>query len=116
MVCKVATKLLLLLFLACYANITLFSHIHVMDGVVIVHSHFYLKGHLDEGNQSPHSEEEIEFINAIGKVVAEAQSLVHVAISNIAIEIHPHFAELLVSIAAATMCALPLLRAPPRTL
>ncbi|MFR9564916.1 MAG: hypothetical protein SNG14_05235 [Rikenellaceae bacterium] len=42
--------LLLLLFSAYYINITLFTHYHVVDGVTIVHSHFYSEGHGEEGD------------------------------------------------------------------
>ncbi|MCL2414986.1 MAG: hypothetical protein FWC94_07065 [Bacteroidales bacterium] len=36
---------LLLLFVAFYANITFFTHIHIIDGVKIAHSHFHNKCH-----------------------------------------------------------------------
>jgi hypothetical protein len=40
----------LLLFLGCYSGITLFYHVHLVNGQLVAHSHFY-KG--EAGNRKP---------------------------------------------------------------
>lgn len=111
----VVAKITLLLLLACYANITLFSHAHVVDGVVMVHSHLYTTGHTDAATQSHSSEQEIEFINAIGNFTVEVQSF-FTSLIEVAIKTLPRVPKqiLVVSLTTAICCALPLLRAPPR--
>jgi len=65
---------LLLLFVAFYANSTLFTHIHIIDGVKVAHSHFHNKCHSNscdhyygsDSNKPPlsggHSHEELILI------------------------------------------------------
>jgi len=50
---------LLALFVAYYANITLFYHCHVINGVTIVHSHFPM----GEKGTTPHSTNELALIS-----------------------------------------------------
>ena len=45
---------LLVLFLSYYGSITFFSHYHVVNGVTIVHSHFFC-GHTDSDGQAGHT-------------------------------------------------------------
>ena len=42
-----AASLMLLLFTAYYANVTLFCHTHIVNGVTLVHSHFHNQHHHD---------------------------------------------------------------------
>ncbi|MDY4044061.1 MAG: hypothetical protein SOY65_09700 [Marinifilaceae bacterium] len=39
---------LLVLFLGYYGNITFFTHVHVVSGKIIIHSHFYWDGEEDD--------------------------------------------------------------------
>ena len=41
---KIIRYFFLLLFLAYYASVTLFTHTHIIDGITIVHSHPYKSG------------------------------------------------------------------------
>jgi len=43
---------LLLLFVAFYANISFFPHVHIIDGKKIVHSHFHNKCHTNTCNHN----------------------------------------------------------------
>ncbi len=110
---RVVAKSLLLLFLTCYANITLFSHTHVVDGVVILHSHFYIAGHNSNAAESQHGEGELQFINVISHFYAEAQSLFNLAIEIAITSVATYSREVTIPILIVASFALPLLRAPP---
>ena len=80
---------LLFLFAMFFAKTTLFLHVHIVDGVAVVHSHFHFGGcHLDcscggpENNEEhsacscsghEHTHDEIDLIN----VLSEFQVLAH---------------------------------------
>ncbi|MFI3266837.1 MAG: hypothetical protein R3Y15_06740 [Rikenellaceae bacterium] len=49
--------ILLAIFIASYANSTMFNHEHVIDGATIVHSHFYGAHHTDSDDGGHASEE-----------------------------------------------------------
>lgn len=51
---KMIHLFLLVLFLNYYGSITFFSHYHVVNGVTIVHSHFFC-GHTDTDGQANHA-------------------------------------------------------------
>ena len=42
---KIAALFFVVLFMSYYANVTLFSHIHHMRGVTIIHSHIHAESH-----------------------------------------------------------------------
>lgn len=65
---------LLLLFCAYYANVTLFSHYHIVDGVTIVHSHFYSDDHTSSPDNNSHTKSEITLIKAISNYTVELQN------------------------------------------
>lgn len=59
---KTLSILLLILFLGYYGSITFFTHVHIIDGVTIVHSHPY---HSLNGNNQPinkHTNKELQVI------------------------------------------------------
>lgn len=64
-----------LLFVACYANATLFMHTHVIDGEEIAHSHFYIdldqEDHGQDQGQSSHShdKEQAELICYLNQIL-----------------------------------------------
>lgn len=49
-----AASLMLLLFVGYYANVTLFCHTHIVNGVTLVHSHFHSENHhsTDDGGHT----------------------------------------------------------------
>ena len=51
---KLIHLFLLALFLSYYGSITFFSHYHVVNGVTIVHSHFFC-GHADADGKANHT-------------------------------------------------------------
>lgn len=51
---KLIHLFLLALFLSYYGSITFFSHYHVVNGVTIVHSHFFC-GHTDANGEADHT-------------------------------------------------------------
>lgn len=53
---------LMVIFALYYANICFFYHGHIINGVTIVHSHFYGKGHVQTGT---HSVSELTLISAL---------------------------------------------------
>ncbi len=62
--------LLLVLFIGYYSGISLFGHIHIVGGHVIVHSHFY-KTTADSSNSATnhsHQESDFELIQSFNKV------------------------------------------------
>ena len=54
--------ILVTIFAHYYANVTLFYHGHVINGVTIVHSHFHGKDHAQNGT---HTESEVTLISAL---------------------------------------------------
>jgi len=64
---KIINILLLAIFLCYFASVTLFYHCHTIDGVTIVHSHFYIshsdgQGNTDNTANHKHSAAEISLI------------------------------------------------------
>lgn len=61
--------MLLILFTGYYITITFYSHAHIINGVTIVHSHFYLNGDVDSSAANPvnhqHSAAELTLISII---------------------------------------------------
>ena len=55
---------MLLLFVAYYGNATLFYHTHIINGVVIVHSHMHNNHHHDSSD-GEHSASQITLISAL---------------------------------------------------
>lgn len=55
---------MLLLFVAYYGNATLFYHTHIINGVVIVHSHMHNNHHHDSSDGG-HSASQITLISAL---------------------------------------------------
>lgn len=63
---------LLFIFASYFANISLFSHYHVVDGVTIVHSHFHGGDHTkNPADQSTHTKSELTFIKILSIYYAE---------------------------------------------
>lgn len=64
-----------LLFVACYANATLFVHTHIIDGQVITHSHIYTSGHADsdcsdtQDDDMAHAPEQVALISFLNHLV-----------------------------------------------
>lgn len=57
----------------CYAgSVSLFTHTHLINGVTIVHSHPYPKGHTSD--PAAHSESEIQLISVIGTYLSVAEN------------------------------------------
>ncbi|MFI3289385.1 MAG: hypothetical protein R3Y66_04520 [Rikenellaceae bacterium] len=104
---------LLFIFAAYFINISLFSHYHIVDGVTIVHSHFYSGDHADNPDSSTaHSENEITLIQAISNFLVESPSdpfILRVAYTNVEI----HFIESNERILSVASYSHPPLRAPP---
>lgn len=58
---QVIAASLLVLFALFYADITMFQHTHIINGITIVHSHFHTKAH-EQTPTGGHTETEITFI------------------------------------------------------
>lgn len=86
---RFVTGLLLLLFSLYYINITLFTHYHIVNGVAVVHSHFFTGDHGEQGTsssssseQSAHTQGELSLIKTLSIYLAELQTpLISVAIA-----------------------------------
>jgi hypothetical protein len=54
---KIVSLLFVALFMSFYANISLFTHTHVINGATIIHSHFHKETHHDtqSGGHTEHS-------------------------------------------------------------
>ena len=59
---KMVVILLLINFLGYYGSIAFFSHVHVVDGVTIVHSHPYKPVNKNNLPDNPHSNKELKVI------------------------------------------------------
>jgi len=59
---KLLSFTILGLFFAFYGSMTMFMHIHVVNGVTIVHSHFYLSDNTPADNQTSHQHSSSELI------------------------------------------------------
>lgn len=98
--------LLLTLFVVFKTSVTMFTHIHIVDGVIIVHSHPYADEH------HTHSVEQIISIAQ----VASTQVLEPHAECNITVDCHVLHGEstvFVLSSAQTTDVCRPSLRAPP---
>ena len=62
---KTVGILLLICFLGYYGSITFFSHVHVVDGVTIVHSHPYKSVNGNSRPYSQHSNKELQVIQLL---------------------------------------------------
>ncbi|MGM9704830.1 MAG: hypothetical protein ACI3YB_02410 [Prevotella sp.] len=104
---RISVSLMLLtLFLVFKTGITMFTHIHIVDGVVVVHSHPYSDEH------HTHSVEQIISIAQIATV----QAMEPVNVCDIAVKWHTahHYEYHVPAIHAQTLSVcFPSLRAPP---
>ncbi len=64
----------MLLFAAYYANITLFTHYHVVDGVTIVHSHIHGEDHTSEQGSASDMANHLTLIQMLSNYLAELQN------------------------------------------
>ncbi len=67
------TGILLLIFSAYYINSTMFYHQHIVDGNVIIHSHFHSDIHTDSSENGGHDLEIAKLIAVLGNIVALQQ-------------------------------------------
>ena len=67
---KLIHLFLLALFLSYYGSITFFSHYHVVNGVTIVHSHFFC-GHADADGKDDASGEDADADPVIAETLME---------------------------------------------
>ena len=65
-------SILLVLFVSYYANITFFSHAHIINGVTIVHSHFHTGFDNSQHPQHQHSTADIQLIAVISQLNIES--------------------------------------------
>jgi len=72
---KLLSVLLLILFLGYYSSITFFTHIHIINGVTIVHSHPFNSDKGGESSNSPHSNKELQIIQLLSDFFTTAVSL-----------------------------------------
>jgi len=72
---KSLSVLLLILFLGYYSSITFFTHIHIINGVTIVHSHPFNSDKGGESSNSPHSNKELQIIQLLSDFFTTAVSL-----------------------------------------
>ncbi len=68
---RLAASVMLLIIALYYINVSLFPHVHIVDGVTIVHSHFCSESHSNSGDG--HTESELTLINIISQYIAEVQ-------------------------------------------
>jgi len=61
---QIISFLLAVLFISYYASISLFSHLHIISGATIVHSHFHTDSHHDT-KSGGHTEQSITLIAQI---------------------------------------------------
>ncbi|MCL1969430.1 MAG: hypothetical protein FWF65_08345 [Bacteroidetes bacterium] len=61
---KVTALFLLMLFVGYYGGVTLFFHTHIINGVMIVHSHFHAESHHNT-KSGGHTEQSITLIAQI---------------------------------------------------
>ena len=67
--------LLMLLLFGCYsANTSLFSHKHIVDGIIVIHSHFYSGS--AETPQHNHTSQQFSTISALSLFVSLAAGMV----------------------------------------
>lgn len=64
-----------LLFVAYYTNATMFSHTHVVNGVTIVHSHFYGEDH-GSTPESEHTSGELTIIAHLNNIISTDSDVV----------------------------------------
>lgn len=62
---RTVCHILVILFAFYYANICFFYHSHIINGVTIVHSHFYSGDHATTGGAAAHSETQLTLIAAL---------------------------------------------------
>jgi hypothetical protein len=117
---KIINILLLAIFLFYFGSVTLFYHCHTVDGVTIVHSHFYLDGDTASSDtstntQHKHSSAELHLISHLSIILSllagftflfrcfVSKTFKQVVLRDISIVYHTHLLNLS-------------LRAPPITL
>ncbi len=107
---------LLFLFVAYFINISLFSHYHIVDGVTIVHSHFYSGDHANNQNDSTaHTQNELTLINAISNFIVESPSEPF-SLEVVYTFVQTKFIDSNDDIFNVATCSYPPLRAPPTEL
>ncbi len=52
-----------------YINSTMFSHVHIIEGATIVHSHFHGEGHDDNSKECGHTQGELTLIQHLNNIV-----------------------------------------------
>lgn len=73
---KIINILLLAIFLCYFGSVTLFYHCHTIDGVTIVHSHFYIDGDSSQDDSSTipvnhtHSSSQLHLISHLSNIVS----------------------------------------------
>ncbi|MFI3304690.1 MAG: hypothetical protein SNF68_07590 [Rikenellaceae bacterium] len=103
---------LLLIFVAYYANITLFMHYHVVDGVTIVHSHIFSSDHTEDPENSNHTTTELTLIAFLSNFIADVAEL-QTTLSEKWSYYYNNFVVVSQQVVFAHICSLTQLRAPP---
>jgi len=110
---KVIHLFLLALFLSYYESITFFSHYHVVNGVTIVHSHFF-RGDPDSNGQAnhTHSSKELTLIVQLSHFITLENVALAILIPFFVAPRHYHVKSR-IEIPEKQAFTLSLLRAPP---
>lgn len=107
---------LLALFLSYYGSITFFSHYHVVNGVTIVHSHFFC-GHTDSNGAADHSHsaKELTLIAHLSNFITLVSVALAVLVPHLVHKVHYYISNQTREPDKQTF-TLSLLRAPPFSL
>lgn len=104
---------LLALFLSYYGSITFFSHYHVVNGVTIVHSHFFCgNSDSDGGTDHTHTAKELTLIAHLGNFITRVSVALAIVTLHLVHKVH-HYISKQVQKPDKQTFTLSLLRAPP---
>lgn len=104
---------LLALFLSYYGSITFFSHYHVVNGVTIVHSHFFCgNSDSDGGADHTHTAKEFTLIAHLGNFITMVGVALAIVTPHLVHKVHHYISRQAQKPDKQTL-TLSLLRAPP---
>ena len=104
---------LLALFLSYYGSITFFSHYHVVNGVTIVHSHFFCgNSDSDGGAAHTHTAKELTLIAHLSNFITLVSVALAIVIPHLIHKVHHYISNQAKEPDKQTF-TLSLLRAPP---
>jgi hypothetical protein len=106
---QIVGAILVAIFALYYANISLFYHSHIINGVTVIHSHFHGKAHEQTGT---HSQSELTLISSLSSFQSPSVALFFVWAGVFLVQIGVIGLKPVESIYCQTILS-PSLRAPP---